>query len=359
MFATANVLNTVAVVESIRDGVMDWVGSAQNADLLITATGAIGFLPSSPTIPRAVEEAARSNRSVADVEAFRLVAQPFEDRWVVISTRDPGLARAKGSVTVVAGDPNEAAERLADGAGVVASQHFARKHGLSVGDRVELRTPSGPAAFELAAIVVDYSGDLGTLFVTPATYRHLWKDDGLTGVRIDLEPGADAAAARRGLEAAIDPLCDCGMLSQEEFRVQAQSIVDGTFYTAYALEAVASFVMAVAVFCFFTMSLEERRSELELIRHVGATRRQLVGSVLIEAAVLGLVGGAIGSVVAFWLAQRIVDGAIQVGGGMVLGFSAPIGAACFATVAAIGVSMAAAAFPAQRAARRGIPIESE
>ena len=102
----------------------------------------------------------------------------------------------------------------------------------------------------------------GTLFVAPATYRDRWKDDGLTGVRIELEPEADPDAARQALEAAIEPLCDCGMLSEDEFRKEARSIVDGTFYTAYALEAVASFVMAVAVFCFFTMSLDERRSEL-------------------------------------------------------------------------------------------------
>jgi putative ABC transport system permease protein len=308
MFATANVLNTVAVVESIREGVMEWVGDAQDADLLVTAAGAIGFLPSSPTIPPSVEEAVRASPFVSRIEAFRLVAQPFEDRWVVISTRDPGLASPQRDVTVVAGDPGRASQQLREGSAFVASQHFAHKHGLSVGERVELRSPSGPVALELAAIVVDYSGDLGTLFVAPATYRKWWKDEGLTGVRIELEPAADAAVARQALEAAIAPLCDCGMLSQDEFREQAQAIVDGTFYTAYALEAVASFVMAVAVFCFFSMSLDERRAELELIRHVGATRRQLVGSVLIEAAALGLLGGAIGSIVAFWLAQRIIVG---------------------------------------------------
>jgi putative ABC transport system permease protein len=359
MFATANVLNTVAVVESIRDGVMDWLGNAQDADLLVTAAGAIGLLPSSPAIPRAVEDAVRESPFVARAEAFRLVAQPFEDRWVVVSTRDPGLARPERHVTVVAGDPKQASRRLLAGSAFVASQHFARKHGLTVGDRVELRTPSGPVALELAAVVVDYSGDLGTLFVAPSTYRHWWRDDGLTGVRIQLARGADAGDARRALEAAIEPLCDCGMLSQDEFREQAQSIVDGTFYTAYALEAVASFVMAVAVYCFFTISLDERRSELELIRHVGATRRQLVGSVLVEVAALGLLGGAIGSIVAFWLAQRIIDGAIQVGGGLVLGFSAPLGAALFATAAAVGVSLLAGLSPALRSARRSIAIESE
>jgi len=350
MFATANVLNTVGVVDSLRDGIMGWVGTSQQADLLVTAAGSVGLLPSSPTIPSELESILAQHSTVAAAEPFRLVAQPYRDRWVVISTRDPKL-RDSSQSSVVAGDAIEADNLLRTGTGVVASEHFAIKHELSVGDHVELRTPSGPANFRLAAIVIDYTGDLGTLFVAPSVYQRFWLDDGVTAIRVALNTGVTPTSARNLLDPLLAPLCDCSMLTREEFHEEAENIVAATFYTAYGLEAVASFVMVVAIFSFFTIALEERRKEMELLRSIGATRGQVIRSVLFEAGLLGLMGGVVGSVVAFWLAQRIVDGAIRIGGGMALEFVAPSSTALLATGVAVMVSVLASAGPAWLATR--------
>jgi putative ABC transport system permease protein len=68
---------------------------------------------------------------------------------------------------------------------------------------------------------------------------------------------------------------------------------------------IVMFVMILAIFNTMTMSVLERTAEIGVMRALGQSRSGAVGSFLVEAAVIGLVGGvlgvAIGSAGAAWL----------------------------------------------------------
>jgi putative ABC transport system permease protein len=95
------------------------------------------------------------------------------------------------------------------------------------------------------------------------------------------------------------------------------------FYLAYALEVVAAVVMIIAVMSFFSITLSERAGEISTIHQLGATRRQLIGTLLWEAAIVGLLGSSLGCAIGIPLAQRMTWTTMRLGGGFEFDFVLP------------------------------------
>jgi putative ABC transport system permease protein len=115
---------------------------------------------------------------------------------------------------------------------------------------------------------------------------------------------------------------------------------------------VALLVGSFLIFNTFTIVLASRLRELALLRAIGAGRGQLLGSVLVEAALIGAVGGAIGAVVGLLVAQglELILGTLGIslpGDGLVVLPRTVIVAVLVGTV----VTTLAAVVPALRAVR--------
>jgi len=351
LIGTTYVMITFGTVESLRGGVLRWLDTSQTADLVVTAGGGIGLLPSSPVLPTRLAEPLRALPDVAEVAPLRLIPQPFRDRWIVIAAQDPRILGTRRPLRVAAGDLSAARDAVAAGTGTVVSEHLARRHGLGPGDSLALRSPTGPVELRVEAVVGEHTGgDSGAVFVSPRTLRDRWLDEASTALPIWLEPGADPESARLAVMRALSERCDCSVATRREVHAAMNATVDSVFYTAYALELVAAAVMIVAAGSFFTISLAERRREMALLRSVGATARQLIRRHLWEAGLIGLLGGALGCGVGAILAWLVVVRSMAAGGGMNLPFQLPLQAPVLALVGAVSVCVLAAAVPVWRAA---------
>jgi putative ABC transport system permease protein len=71
-------------------------------------------------------------------------------------------------------------------------------------------------------------------------------------------------------------------------------IFEQTFAVTYALRLVAVLVAVIGIVLNLTVLVKERDRELAVIRSLGAWRRQVLGMVLAEAALLGLVAVTLG-----------------------------------------------------------------
>ncbi|MFC7547221.1 ABC transporter permease [Plantactinospora sp. GCM10030261] len=88
----------------------------------------------------------------------------------------------------------------------------------------------------------------------------------------------------------------------------------GPFLTILLVFAgIACVVAAFVIYNTFTILIAQRIRELALLRCVGASRRQVFGSVLLESAVVGLVGALIGIGVGVLVAIGLFGGANAVG----------------------------------------------
>ena len=115
---------------------------------------------------------------------------------------------------------------------------------------------------------------------------------------------------------------------------------------------IALFVGGFTIFNTFSITVGQRTRELALLRIVGASRRQVLRSVLAEAAIVGLVASLIGLGLGVLSAKGLV--ALLSG----LGVSLPSGAFVFSLrtvivglVVGIGVTLVSSIGPARRAVR--------
>ena len=115
----------------------------------------------------------------------------------------------------------------------------------------------------------------------------------------------------------------------------------------YWMAIIAILVCGVGIVNSMLMSVTERYKEIGTMKCLGATDGNILELFLIESALLGLVGGVIGSVVG-WLAGILING-FQLGWEKVF-FEGAMSVYLYnfglAVLVAFGVSIAAAAYPA-------------
>jgi putative ABC transport system permease protein len=349
MAGVAYFLMSMGAVGSLRMGVLDWITETHRSDLIVVAKGGAGFLPSSRPLPAKLQAAIESQPSVEAVESIRLVAQPYEDRWIVVAGRDPHSLGIREPLQVVAGDLEKARKLMISGEGVLVSDTLSTKHDVQVGDALRLRTPAGPLTLQVGAVIVDYSGDLGTALISLDTLRSHWSDSSTTAFHVYLAKGAQLESTAALIADDLSQSVGVSVLTKEELYQGAADVVDATFYAAYALELVAALVTIASVLSFFLITLAEREKDIVLLAVVGARRDMIVKVYLYEAAILGTLGILFGVTSGMYLAERLVADTVRVGGGMHLDFVLPVPAIIVSIVGALVISIGGAAWPVLRA----------
>jgi putative ABC transport system permease protein len=249
--------------------------------------------------------------------------------------RVPGVARTQGSVLVNgvevvgpdgkvigqpgvpafgsswSGDPDLSPFRLVEGRGpqtpgeVAVDSQSATKAALSVGHQVRLTTPSGPRTETVVGIFrYGTTGNLAGASIVAFDVRTaqvvlLEGADAYTAVSAKADPGisqatlADRVRASLGIT-ALTLRVQTGAQAADE---QAKRITDNLqFFTVFLLifAGIALVVGSFIILNTFSMLVAQRTRELALLRALGASRRQVTRSVLLEALVVGLLGSALG-----------------------------------------------------------------
>ena len=123
-----------------------------------------------------------------------------------------------------------------------------------------------------------------------------------------------------------------------------------TFLLTFAL--IALFVGSFIIYNSFSILVAQRGRDMALLRAIGASRRQVLGSVLLEAVVVGLIASVVGLAAGIGVASGLKVMLDTMGidipaGGVVLTSSTVI----ISLIAGLGVSVASALLPARRASR--------
>ncbi|WP_233213592.1 ABC transporter permease [Mycobacterium hubeiense] len=115
----------------------------------------------------------------------------------------------------------------------------------------------------------------------------------LDSILITTEPDADLATVRDAVTAAVD-----GRAIVADPSLRATRAGDGVRlmnYMALMGAVVALMVGAFLIYTTMTMAISQRRPVISMLRAIGGRRATIVSDMLAEAAVLGLIGGAIGA----------------------------------------------------------------
>jgi len=254
---------------------------------------------------------------------------------------------ADGRLTLVAGSPAPAFAALDAGGAAIVPRSVAERSGLVVGSRLAILSGTGPVELEVVAIAErTIPGAIGEAILVG------WPDaTGRLGVA-----GADAfavrfaagqeASARPGVEEAARALAlEPASLEQAAGAIGAS--IDRRALLFAALAAVALVVAALGIVNPLAMNVLERVRELAVLRATGLTRRQAWRLVVLEAAILGLVGALLGAL------AGLATGAvlISLAGGSGVPYQVPWAAAAAALGGGVVLAVLAALYPARLASR--------
>lgn len=233
---------------------------------------------------------------------------------------------------------------------------------FAVGDTVRVVTPGPSVDAEIVGVFqFGVTGSLAgatlTAFTMDQAQTLLLGGPGWTAVQALGADGAsqDELAATVREQFASSDISVAVQTGDEVRDESAAAITEGlSFITTFLLvfAGVALFVGAFIIVNTFSILIARRTRELALLRAVGASRRQVTGSVLVEAALVGLVGGAVGLGLGVLLAVGLRQLFVVVGvdipaGGLVLAPRTIV----VSLVIGVLLTMLSAWFPARRAGR--------
>lgn len=251
--------------------------------------------------------------------------------------------------------------RAPHGAGEIAMDaETAKRAGYEIGDTVRLSVDGPVLTPKITGIFTTDDGNVTaggslTLFDTATAQKLFGKTGAYDEIDVQAAPGVSQTALKQALDAALPAGKVTTTTGTELAADQARTIADGMSGLKSGLLVFAGIALFVGTFIIantFTMLVAQRTKELALLRAVGASRRQVTRSVLIEAFVVGAVAGVTGLGVGIGIGAglrailnqtgaSLPDGPLIVSGGTV------------ASALAVGVviTMLAAWLPGRRAAK--------
>ncbi|HYI60218.1 MAG TPA: FtsX-like permease family protein [Acidimicrobiales bacterium] len=241
---------------------------------------------------------------------------------------------------------------------VVIDRASSRQGDLEVGDTTRVFTPE-PLEVTVVGVATygtaDSSGPLTqALFSEEGAVAHLGGTAGhvdsfLVAAEEDVSQEQVTAAVERALPEGTEAVT--GAVLTEESQQIGRDFVGVLRPALLAFALIALVVGAFSIYNTFAIVVAQRTRDAALLRALGASRAQVIGSTLVEATVVGLVGAALGLLAGIGLAAGM--SALMAGFTGMSSSSLVITAVTVATalVVGTGVTVVSALLPARRASK--------
>jgi putative ABC transport system permease protein len=344
----ASLATDAGIAASIDRTVRDLVG---RADLRVEAFGPTGLGPDSlaaiqqaPGVVVAAPALQRRTYLVPAIDDPNAAPPP-----VTVLGIDPGPEASVHDLVLASGAPLQGA----DANEALISQTLATVNGIAVGGKITIQGPDGaPIDLTVVGIIVGDGpiiGSAGRTVVLPLTTMHrLFADP--TVSRVDIVAGEGATPAEVATAIGIALTSQPYVLSAPADVAASLRGSTADFRSTTALiAAVALFVGAFLIFNTLSMTVTERVRELGLLRAAGATRRQLVSFVAVQAVVLGILGALVGLIAGFVLAELMAADLRSIASIPFQRVDPSLGSIVAVVAVGLGVTIAAAIEPARRA----------
>jgi putative ABC transport system permease protein len=362
------------------------------AALAIAVGVALGFAVHlvNRTALASFDRAVRSVNGAADLQIHAVSPAGFAEALYPIIARTPGIAAAspvvelsarsaavtmpgiagpgRGRLTLLGLDPLRAAVVTPSLLGVPvnggpafdANAIFVSRAALEgmqrrIGDRVTIVAAGIPQAFTIGGIMAGAGDDqaLAVIDIADAQWR-FGQLGRLQRIDLRLTESADRAQVMRALAALLP--ADAELVSPANDARRSDSLSRAYRVNLEMLAMVALLTGGFLVYSAQSLSVARRRPQFALLRVLGLQRRALTTQVVVEGAIVGLVGAGLGIALGYGLADLAVS---LLGGDLGGGYfgksavhlefagGAALGFAAIGVAVAVGSSL----FPALEAAR--------
>ena len=367
VLGVAMISGTYILTDTINSGFNTIVVNAyKNADVIVTGEAAFknteGNGVETPTFPASV---LRKVRGLPDVAA---AAGSVTSESVKLIGKDGKVIDTGGAPSLgFSVDPREqqfnptrltAGSWPSGGNEVVIDRATAAGEGFHVGDTISLQAVGPQRSFRIAGIaelsgVGSIGGATFALFDLPTAQRVFDKAGQLDVIRIQSKAGVSNSE----LVSEITPLLPQTATVRDTNAQVKEDKKDLSFvsffkYILLAFAGIALFVGAFVIANTLSITIAQRMREFATLRTLGASRRQVLWAVVVEALVIGILGSLVGLFLGLGLAKVLNKLFVT------FGIDLPQGDTVFATRTVIVsllvgtiVTLVASVRPARRATR--------
>ena len=346
--AVAMLISVAIMVASFRDTVIVWVDQTLKGDLYLRPA-AFGSNGGRNVLEGDTLQALESMPAIEAIDRFRSMTIDYGGFPAFLAAGEFATVASHSNLLFMNGRRTpEVAERLIGADRVVVSEPFAVRHGVAAGDRIMLPTPAGMEPFDVEAVFYDYSSEGGLVVMDRGTYLSKFEDPDISNVALYLKPDADPMATRAEIAAAL-PDTQLRIATNGELRRQVLRVFDQTFEITYALEVIAMVVAVLGIANTLAALIIERRPEIAMLRFIGAARSQIRRVVVLESALIGVLGAAIGLVLGILLSLLLIYVINFQSFGWTIQFTTPLGFLAQSLAFVLAATVAAGFYPASLA----------
>lgn len=271
--------------------------------------------------------------------------------WFYFNALDPATFRQVAEMEFAAnqGDTNQIWSRFARGGSIFISNIVAERYQLKQGDTIYLVTRRGIRAFNVAAEVLDFTGQSGLVYGSYADMHAWFAEQGADRFTLKVAPGYAIPEVAQKIEARYKERRHISIQTTQDFKESILDLVNEAFRLFDVLSLIGMIIGGLGVVNTLTMNVIERQQEIGGLRSLGMTRRQVVRMVLAEAMAMGAMGTVYGLACGYFLSLVLVRGMNQmVGYDLTYAFTPqPF---LIGILIATGATQLAALYPARRAA---------
>lgn len=200
--------------------------------------------------------------------------------------------------------------------GIILGQDLAYKLGVDVGQKITMVTPSAnvtPAGviprlkrFTVIGIFkvgfFEYDSSVGLIHLNDAA-RVFRKKSGVTGVQVQVKDLFAVGEVKNQLQAQYE----------QEYWVKDWSYYHANWFSAVAMEKRMMFsilfiiilVVSINIISSMITVVNDKRSDIAILRTLGAKTRTILWIFLIQGSVIGIIGTLIGTALGVWLSLNL------------------------------------------------------
>ncbi len=354
-YGIAMFISSVNVIVSTKDSIFEWLDSMVRADILVSS-GHLLATGGSPTIamPGEMIKEFEEIPGVLSAESYRKGHVNYGGRRVLLEAFDVAMRMEYCPGMIVQGTRDDMVRLLPRQDYVAVNEGFAVQQGVKRGDTIILPTPDGPAPFGVAAVVVNYASDSGTIWIDSHTYQRHWRDTLVDMFELRVKPNEDIAAVSRAVVDRLGKERKVFTLAAGEFKDEVKKILERTFVHSNAVTFITLIIAGFGIVVTLLASVMERTREIAVLRSIGMKRSQVSGIVIIESALIGVAGGLLGAAAGILMGWLQLEGFIRMDLGASMVYRVHYPSLAWALLLAAGLSALAGLYPARRAAKTNI-----
>ena len=354
-FGISVFVSSAGIIYSTKQSVLEWIDSYVRGDIIVTsghpiATTGAQNIPMPVDLWKDIEKVP----GVYSADPFRKIYIDYKGRRILLLVLDIAR-RIEYSPFKIAQGKREDMKRLLPHQNYIAvNEATASQEHIQPGDTMVLPTPGGLVSFKVAVVNVDYSSDSGSILMDMYTYRQYWNEYLADSFSVRVKSKDQVLMVRDEIASRFGNERKLFVLPAKEFKDEIRKVIDQGFAVNNAINIITLLIACLGIIVTLLASVLERTREIGILRSIGMLRRQVSLVVIIESALLGIIGGALGAGAGVVIGWMSLEGFLRRDYGASMQYHIDYTSILLALLLSILLAALAGIYPAQRAAKTNI-----